>query len=68
MSASMDRPAGLCDECAYRRVIRSSRGSEFLMCRRAKDDPRYSKYPPLPVFACAGFVAGSPDDPSAGDG
>ncbi|MCW2921180.1 MAG: hypothetical protein JWL76_1054 [Thermoleophilia bacterium] len=25
------------------------------MCRRSLEDPRFRKYPPLPVLACEGF-------------
>lgn len=48
-------PPGLCDSCAHVRVIRSGRGSVFLMCLLSKTDPRFPKYPPLPVLCCAGY-------------
>ena len=52
----MSRPhGGLCDACRHQRLIRTTRGSEFSMCGRAKTDPRFAKYPPLPVLACPGF-------------
>jgi hypothetical protein len=35
----------------------SDRGSVFLRCERAKTDPAYPKYPPLPVWNCAGYEA-----------
>jgi hypothetical protein len=38
------------------RHIRNSRGSVFLLCRRADADPRFSRYPPLPVSRCSGFA------------
>jgi len=63
-----NHPEGLCDRCVHHRVIRSGRGSEFLMCGRAKDDRGYMKYPPLPVFRCAGFEesdGGAPPEPSS---
>lgn len=60
----MDHPEGLCDRCAHHRIIRSGRGSAFLMCGRAKDDRRYMKYPPLPVFRCEGFDAEQREPPS----
>ena len=48
---------GLCPTCAYVRVIESATGSRFLMCRLAKEDPHFMKYPPQPVIRCAGYEA-----------
>jgi hypothetical protein len=46
---------GLCGACLHVRVIRSGRGSVFLMCERGlRKEPGYVKYPPLPVVRCAG--------------
>jgi hypothetical protein len=50
-------PAGLCDACRFAHVIESRRGSRFVRCGRAKDDPEYQKYPRLPVVECAGYDA-----------
>jgi hypothetical protein len=36
------------------------RGSTFWRCRRADHDPRYLRYPPLPVARCDGFEEGVP--------
>ena len=48
--------AGLCESCAHQRLVRNTRGSEFSLCERAKDEPdRYPKYPRLPVTRCAGY-------------
>ncbi len=47
--------AGLCDRCIHQKLIRNTRGSVFSMCRRAKVDPAFPKYPRLPVTRCAGF-------------
>jgi hypothetical protein len=38
--------------------VESSRGSRFWLCGRSADDPRFAKYPRLPVLQCAGFEAG----------
>jgi hypothetical protein len=46
---------GLCSVCSHARAIRSSKSSEFWLCERSKRDPRFAKYPPLPVRACSGF-------------
>ena len=36
--------------------------STFYLCERSLTDPRYSKYPPLPVLACPGYEPREPDD------
>ncbi len=54
-------PFGLCDSCARQRVVRSGRGSVFSLCGRAASDPRYAKYPPVPVLRCPGFDQRSED-------
>ena len=51
-------PAGLCDRCIHQRVVRNTRGSAFSMCLLAKTDPRFAKYPRIPVAACPGFQVG----------
>ena len=48
--------AGLCGTCLHARQIRSGRGSSFLLCRRAADEPAFTRYPRLPVSACAGHA------------
>ncbi len=50
----------LCESCRHLKVVESAAGSRFLMCRLAKRDARFSKYPPQPVILCAGFE--DPDD------
>lgn len=51
---------GLCAGCRNRRWTSNRRGSSFLLCALAKADPRFPKYPPLPVRSCAGFAPGEP--------
>jgi hypothetical protein len=46
---------GLCLTCQFSRVIVSERGSRFYFCDRSKIDPRFPRYPPLPVLACVGY-------------
>jgi len=46
---------GLCDRCRHQRVVRNTRGSAFSLCERSKTDPRYPKYPRVPVLECPGF-------------
>lgn len=48
--------AGLCATCAHARAVASARGSTFWRCGLSERDPRFPKYPRLPVLACAGFV------------
>jgi hypothetical protein len=44
-------PDSLCQRCVHLRVIRSGRGSAFLMCQ----EPSLPKYTAQPVRACRGF-------------
>lgn len=48
---------GLCATCAHARVIESDRASAFVQCGLAKEDPRYRKYPYVPVDRCDGYFA-----------
>ena len=47
--------AGLCDACMHRRLVRGRRSS-FLLCGLSREDPRFPRYPRLPVLACDGFM------------
>jgi hypothetical protein len=47
--------AGLCATCAHMRLITSDRGSVFYLCELSKTDPRFPKYPQLPVLSCSGY-------------
>jgi hypothetical protein len=56
---------GLCGDCVFARVIDSGR-STFHLCERALTDPRYRKYPILPVLSCPGHQRQGPaGDPAA---
>jgi hypothetical protein len=46
---------GLCATCEHARVIVSDRGSQFHFCERSTTDPRFPRYPRLPVVACIGY-------------
>jgi len=46
---------GLCRTCAHVQVVTSSRGSFFYLCRLADVDPRFRRYPSLPVVTCVGY-------------
>lgn len=54
-SLSFHPRVGLCSACRHRRVVANRRGSRFYLCERSRDDPRFPRYPPLPVIRCEGF-------------
>ncbi len=56
-----DRGVGLCAQCRYGKVVRSARGATFYLCRLSFVDPRFARYPTLPVTACTGHVLQPPD-------
>jgi hypothetical protein len=37
------------------------KNTTFLLCSRAKHDPRFPRYPPQPVATCPGFEPPSAD-------
>jgi hypothetical protein len=47
--------AGLCAECVHARRIESSREFVFYLCELSHTDPRFPKYPRLPVLSCDGY-------------
>jgi hypothetical protein len=47
---------GLCKTCGHHRKIKNARGSLFYLCALAASDPRFPKYPRLPVWQCDGYV------------
>ena len=47
--------AGLCESCVHTQVVTSARGSNFYLCRLSFVDPRFAKYPALPVRQCPGY-------------
>jgi hypothetical protein len=53
---------GLCAVCKHVHIIKSAKGSFFLMCHLAKTDPRVEKYPVLPVLQCSGYEQMKDDD------
>jgi hypothetical protein len=54
---------GLCARCVHARIVVSSRGSRFWLCRAAEWHPKLRKYPALPVLRCPAFEPGTPDSP-----
>jgi len=47
---------GLCASCRFARTQESAKGSRFSRCLRADEDPRFMRYPPLPVRECSGYA------------
>ena len=61
LSADRQHPEpGLCRDCKYSRVVESDRGSVFYRCDLSLQDPRFPKYPRLPVLTCSGYEPVSP--------
>ena len=54
MAERLDEAAGQCARCRHARVVRTPR-SLFWLCGRWREDPRYERYPRLPVTGCPGF-------------
>ncbi|MBZ5571126.1 MAG: hypothetical protein LAO09_04520 [Acidobacteriia bacterium] len=46
---------GLCLDCHHVRRIESAKGSTFYRCAVSESDPKFAKYPRLPVLVCSGF-------------
>ena len=46
------------------RRVESERGSVFYLCGLAATDPRFPRYPRLPVRECAGYEPVEPPAPS----
>jgi hypothetical protein len=51
-----EQGVGLCARCEHAQVIRNDRGSRFFLCLLSSTDPRFPKYPRLPVLSCVGFT------------
>jgi hemoglobin len=63
MQASIE--AGLCGHCRWAQRVESAKGSTFIRCSRSDSDPRFRKYPQLPMLACPGFETNRPADAPA---
>ena len=60
---------GLCWTCRHARVVATPRG-RFWLCRLAATDPRFEKYPRLPVLSCDGHETernGGPEGTAEGE-
>jgi hypothetical protein len=65
VSDSAEKRVGLCFDCRHAQRVASSRGATFYLCRLSALDPRYAKYPALPVRTCAGYEPQEDPDVSA---
>ncbi|HEX6548841.1 MAG TPA: hypothetical protein VF134_08885 [Candidatus Dormibacteraeota bacterium] len=45
---------GLCASCQNARPVAGAR-STFVMCELSRTDPRFPRYPRLPVLRCEGY-------------
>jgi hypothetical protein len=59
---------GLCGSCLHARRITSSKGSIFIRCELSFSDPRFSRYPALPVLHCPGYAPGATTSLAREDG
>jgi hypothetical protein len=53
-------PIGLCHTCRHAAAITTASGSVFYRCGLSETDPRFRKYPPLPVIQCTGYQPKTP--------
>ena len=51
----LDPDVGLCSCCRWACETTTARGSRFWRCTRAETDPRFVRYPRLPVLQCPGY-------------
>jgi hypothetical protein len=49
---------GLCESCGHAETVDSRRGSRFWLCGLSRTDPRFPRYPSLPVLRCGGYKPG----------
>ena len=47
---------GLCRTCVNAQIVTTARQSTFYLCRLSSTDPRFPKYPALPVRQCGGYI------------
>lgn len=56
----VDPDVGMCSCCEHEVLTRSAKGTLFHRSGLATLDPRFAKYPRLPVWSCAGWKARAP--------
>ncbi len=52
--AAEQAPVGRCLNCLYARVVGTRANDRYYLCERSIDDPRYARYPRLPMLTCDG--------------
>jgi hypothetical protein len=55
---------GLCAACAWVRTTTARSGATYYRCARAEQDPRFPRYPALPVRRCPGYAAAPTASPA----
>jgi hypothetical protein len=60
MTGAPESNPGLCAGCRHARRLASDRGSVFWQCQLSFTDPRFPKYPRLPVRDCLGYQRKDP--------
>ncbi len=59
----MSETAGLCATCQHAQCAKHPRGGmDYWRCALAESDPRFAKYPRLPVLACTGYDRGANEE------
>jgi hypothetical protein len=59
-------PPGLCDSCRNVKIVETRKGSRFYLCTLSEVDPRFPKYPGIPVLRCLGYVPVPRDETAVG--
>ena len=63
MSENGGPDPGLCAVCSHSHRNETRKGTVYWRCTRAASDPRFPKYPRLPVLSCPGFEAAEQSAP-----
>lgn len=58
----LQETVGLCATCQFRRTVTTTR-STFYLCERSFSDPRFAKYPAIPVLRCVGYQTREDTEP-----
>jgi len=53
---------GLCADCRHARAIRAASERGYIQCLRSRTDPRYPKWPRLPILSCPGYEQGEGEE------
>jgi hypothetical protein len=51
---------GLCATCRHVKTLASPKASVFYMCMKSDTDPKFRRYPALPVLKCSGYEKADP--------